>query len=287
MSQNPMQANPSATDKTVLKKYLALPQENGKTLVTYVWIDGTGENLRSKTMTLDFEPKEADELIWWNFDGSSTAQAEGSNSDVYIKPVALFKDPFLGGRNKLVLCETFKYDKTPCDTNKRHKCNEAMIECKDSEPWFGIEQEYSLMDRDGWPFGWPKPHGFPQPQGPYYCSVGADRSYGRDVVDAHYMACLYAGVKICGTNAEVMASQWEFQVGPLTGIDASDHLWMGRYILHRVAEEFELWSLLTPSLYLETGMEREHIQTSQPRLCEKRVAFVTSKKPLKSWAFVI
>jgi len=238
MSTNPMLANPSATDKQVLKKYLELPQPDGKTLATYIWIDGSGENLRSKTMTIDFEPKEAAQLPWWNFDGSSTGQAEGSNSDVYLKPVAVFNDPFLQGKNKLVMCETYKYDKTPAETNKRMKCNEAMLKAAETKPWFGIEQEYSLLDRDGWPFGWPKPHGYPQPQGPYYCSVGADRSYGRDIVDAHYKACLYAGVKICGINGEVMPSQWEFQVGPCEGIDAGDHLWMGRYILHRVAEEF-------------------------------------------------
>jgi len=235
---NPMLSNPSATDKQVLKRYLDLPQPKDKVLATYIWIDGSGENLRSKTMTVDFEPKEPSELPWWNFDGSSTGQAEGSNSDVYLKPVAMFKDPFLLGENKLVICETFKYDKTPTETNKRLSCSQAMEKAKDLIPWFGLEQEYTLLDRDNWPFGWPKPHGYPQPQGPYYCSVGANKSYGRDVVEAHYKACLYAGVKICGTNGEVMPSQWEFQVGPLEGTSAADHLWAARYILHRVAEEF-------------------------------------------------
>jgi len=235
---NPILHNPSATDKQVLQRYLNLPQPCDKILATYIWIDGTGENLRSKTMTIDFDPKEAHELPWWNFDGSSTGQAEGSNSDVYLKPVALFRDPFLLGNNKLVMCETYKYNKEPADTNKRNKCYDAMIKAQDQKPWFGLEQEYTLLDRDGWPFGWPKPHGFPQPQGPYYCSVGANKSYGRDVVEAHYKACLYAGVKICGTNGEVMPSQWEFQVGPLEGVDGGDHLWMARYLLHRVAEEF-------------------------------------------------
>jgi glutamine synthetase len=108
-----MLANPSATEKAILQKYLNLPQPDNKVLVTYLWIDGSGESLRSKTMTVDFEPKQASELPWWNFDGSSTGQAEGSNSDVYMKPVALFNDPFLGGKNKLVMSETYKYDKTP------------------------------------------------------------------------------------------------------------------------------------------------------------------------------
>lgn len=243
---NPGLSNPSATDKNVLKKYLSLPQPDGKNMATYCWIDGSGENLRSKTMTIDKIPKSPSELPWWNFDGSSTEQAEGSNSDVYLKPCAIFNDPFLQGDNILVLCETYKYDKTVHESNKRHDCEQVMTSAQDTKPWFGLEQEYSLMDRDGWPFGWPKPNGYPMPQGPYYCSVGSDRSYGRDISDAHYKACLYAGVKICGTNAEVMASQWEFQVGPCEGIEAGDHLWMARYILHRVAEEFGVVVTLDP-----------------------------------------
>ena len=113
MTTNPMNLNPSATEKAVLKKFLDLPQPDNKVLATYVWIDGTGENCRSKTMTLDFEPKLPSELPWWNFDGSSTGQAEGSNSDVFIRPCTIFRDPFLGGKNKLIMADTYKYDKTP------------------------------------------------------------------------------------------------------------------------------------------------------------------------------
>merc|ERR1712115_456758 len=66
----------------------------------------------------------------------------------------------------------------------------------------------------------------------------SNKVYGRDIVEAHYRACLYAGVNISGTNAEVMPAQWEFQVGPCEGIEMGDDLWMARFMLHRIAEEF-------------------------------------------------
>jgi hypothetical protein len=48
----------------------------------------------------------------WNYDGSSTYQAEGSNSDTFLNPVAVYKDPFRpGANNTLVLCDTYKYNK--------------------------------------------------------------------------------------------------------------------------------------------------------------------------------
>jgi len=225
------------TNKTVLDRYLRLPVPEEKCQAMYVWVDGSGENLRGKTRTLNFVPKSAEQLPIWNFDGSSTEQAEGSNSDVYLHPVALYRDPFRLGNNKLVLCETYKYNKKPTSTNMRHSCIEAMDKATEQHPWFGMEQEYTLLDVDRHPLGWPK-NGYPGPQGPYYCGVGAGKVYGRDVVEAHYRACLYTGINISGTNAEVMPAQWEYQVGPCEGITMGDDLWMSRYLLHRVAEDF-------------------------------------------------
>lgn len=234
-----------ATAKTVLKKYEKLESPKNLVQAEYIWIDGSGEGIRSKCRTMDFEPKAAKECPVWNFDGSSTGQAEGSNSDMYLHPVAIFKDPFRGGDNKLVLCDVYKYNNLPAETNHRKTCAEAMEKASSSHPWFGIEQEYVLLDNDGYPLGWPK-QGFPGPQGPYYCGVGTNKVFGRDIVEAHYRACLYAGINISGCNAEVMPAQWEYQVGPCEGISMGDHLWVSRYILHRVAEDFGVLVTLDP-----------------------------------------
>jgi len=214
--------------------------QNGKVQAYYIWIDGSGQNFRGKTKTMDGPVTSIDQLPEWNFDGSSTNQSTGRNSDIYIKPVSIFKDPFRGGDNILVMCECYAPDGTPHPTNKREECKKLMDEFADEKPWFGIEQEYTMFDHTGkHPYGWPT-NGYPGPQGPYYCGVGADKVAGRKIVEAHYRACMYAGVKIAGTNAEVMPSQWEYQVGPCEGIDMGDHLWVSRYILCRVAEEFDV-----------------------------------------------
>lgn len=68
--------------------------------------------------------------------------------------------------------------------------------------------------------------------------VGTGKVFARDVIEAHYRACLYAGVNISGVNAEVMPSQWEYQVGPCEGISMGDHLWMSRYLLERITEQW-------------------------------------------------
>ncbi|XP_028319006.1 glutamate-ammonia ligase (glutamine synthase) c [Gouania willdenowi] len=228
----------SRLNKSVRQQYMVLPQ-HGKVQVTYVWIDGSGQGLRNKTRTLDQEPTGVQDVPKWNFDGSSTNQSEGSNSDLYLVPVRMFKDPFLLDPNKLVLCEVLKHTQEPAETNLRHSCNSVMDQVKEHAIWFGIEQEYTILGMDGRPYSWPI-NGFPAPQGPFYCGVGADKAYGRDIAECHYKACLYAEVKIAGTNAEVMPSQWEYQVGPCEGIEMGDHLWMSRFLLYRVCEDFGL-----------------------------------------------
>lgn len=224
------------SSKSALQHYMNL-DARGKCQAMYVWIDGTGEKLRGKTRTFEEPPKDVSELPEWNYDGSSTGQAQGSNSDCYLKPVRIFPDPFRCDPHILVLCEVLDSDKNAAATNHRFSCNKTMTKVKSEEPWFGMEQEWTMLDQDGHPYRWPK-QGYPGPQGPYYCAVGHNNVYGRDVVEAHYRACLYAGIKISGTNAEVMPSQWEFQVGPCEGIEMGDQLWMARYLLERVAEDF-------------------------------------------------
>jgi len=231
-----MSASSTVVSNTVnLQKYMDLPQK-GYVQAEYIWIDSTN-GLRSKTKTLTKKPTSPDELPEWNFDGSSTGQAPGHDSDVYLRPVAIYDDPFRRGDNVLVLCECWNSDGTPNKFNHRHECAKAMEIYKDQHPWWGIEQEYTLFDEYGRPYGWPK-GGFPAPQGPYYCGVGTGKVYCRDIVEAHYKCCMYAGINISGINAEVMPSQWEFQVGPSEGIDGADQLWMARYLLMRCAEEF-------------------------------------------------
>uniref|UniRef100_A0A2K6KSN6 Glutamine synthetase n=1 Tax=Rhinopithecus bieti TaxID=61621 RepID=A0A2K6KSN6_RHIBE len=234
----------SHLNKGIKQVYMSLPQGE-KVQVMYIWIDGTGEGLHCKTLTLDSEPKCVEGLPEGNFNASSTLQSEGSNRDMYLVPAAVFKDPFCKDPNKLILCEVFKYNRKPAETNLRHTCKWIIDMVSNQYPWFGMEQEYTLMGTNGHPFGWPS-NGFLGPHGPYHCSVGADRTYGRDIVEAYYQACLYAGVRIAGTNVEVTPAQWEFQIEPCEGISMGDHLWVAHFILHCVCEDFGMIATFDP-----------------------------------------
>ncbi|XP_010500377.1 PREDICTED: glutamine synthetase cytosolic isozyme 1-5-like [Camelina sativa] len=209
-----------------------------KIIAEYIWIGGSGMDIRSKARTLPGPVSDPSKLPKWNYDGSSTDQAAGDDSEVILYPQAIYKDPFRKGNHILVMCDAYTPAGNPIPTNNRNKAVKIFDHpnVKAEEPWFGIEQEYTILKKDvKWPLGWPL-GGFPGPQGPYYCAVGADKAFGRDIVDAHYKACLYAGLSIGGANAEVMPGQWEFQISPTVGVGAGDQLWVARYILERITE---------------------------------------------------
>ena len=192
----------------------------------YIWLDGNKpeSSMRSKVKATD-----ADTPPDWSFDGSSTGQAEGGSSDCLLIPVQTYANPH---GHDLVMTQVQAADHSVHPTNYRAAA-EAVVS---DEWWFGFEQEFFFTDPEtGDPLGWE--NGEPGPQGPYYCAVGAGNVVGREISDAHLQACLDLGITLTGTNAEVALGQWEYQcLGK--GIKAADDLWVSRYLLYKIAEEF-------------------------------------------------
>lgn len=223
---------------------MTLPQGGG-VQATYIWLDGLTEGLSCKARALDTEPQSVQDVPGWNFRGSSTFQSAVCNSDVHLLPVAMFRDPFVKDPHKLVFCEVLRPDGASAKSSSGHACEPMADEVGLEHPSFAVEQQYTLLGADGWPFAW-SPAGCPRPRGQHYCGVGADGAYGRDVVEAHYRACLYAGVNITGSNAEVLPARWGFQIGPGEGIHMGGHLWVARHILQRVCEDFGVLATFDP-----------------------------------------
>ena len=223
-----------------------LKEKMNKIRAEYIWMDGHSptQKLRSKTKVLDKTIKNLEDLPVWGFDGSSTNQAEGNDSDCMLKPIYKTLDPIRGGNNLLVMCEVLNPDRTPHKTNSRAHLAKIAKLYKDEEAWFGIEQEYTLFEGRN-PLGWPE-GGYPAPQGPFYCGVGADEVYGRDIVEEHLDLCLEAGLEISGINAEVMPGQWEYQIGPLGPLESADQVWLSRWLLYRISEDYGVSATLHP-----------------------------------------
>ena len=245
---------------------------NTRTIIAeYVWIDGDG-GLRSKikifpskstdpkgylTITLDTFPE-------WNFDGSSTGQSETRKSDLVLRPVYFCFSPFNktdGSIQFLVLCEVVGLLKqasfagaVPLQSDHPSNHYRELLPIyeatKDAGAWFGIEQEYILLDKNGELLDKQLINTSHQDYNPnqHYCSVGTGRALGRQIALEHMRCCISAGLGICGINSEVTPSQWEFQIGPgghqptwnpsasMDAMTVSHQLWLARYILIQVAE---------------------------------------------------
>ena len=209
----------------------------------YVWTDVNGV-CRSKTKVLSGGLNVKSYLFDierypdWNYDGSSTGQAEGRSSEVILKPVVIYSDPFRSSisGDVIVLCETFNPDLSPHNTNTRNHAADLFEKNKHHSPMFGIEQEFFICKNDQ-PVYWNEHNNKPDAQGKYYCGVGGDCVIGRQFIEKAFDNCLKAGLSLTGLNAEVAPGQWEFQVCA-TGIAAADELTIMRYILNRTAEEY-------------------------------------------------
>ena len=233
----------------------------------YIWLDGNNpQHVRSKTKIVKlkkgstihsvFSEYKADpsKMSKWNFDGSSTNQAETSKSELILNPVNAFMDPFKPEKGILVLCEVEFPNGDAHPSNTRAKLRET-VQTYDEETMYGLEQEYIIYDKKtrkplGWPEDSPMGETFPRPQGDYYCGVGADNVKGRDFVDEHAYMCEFAGLEISGINAEVMLGQWEYQIGPVYALEGSDQLWISRYILDRLTEKYDYYINLHPKPYI-------------------------------------
>jgi glutamine synthetase len=200
----------------------------------YLWLDGylPVANLRGKTKVVEFEDfPTLDQIPMWAFDGSSTQQADGNDSDCMLKPVAVYPDS-TRRNGALVMAEVMLPTGDPHPSNTRAGIPD------DPGAWFGFEQEYFLY-QDGRPLGWPE-HGYPEPQGEYYTGVG-HKSVGdvaRQIVDEHLDICLDAGINHEGINAEVAKGQWEFQIFGKGSKKCADDMWVARYIMLRCAEKY-------------------------------------------------
>jgi len=206
-----------------------------KAKLEYIWLDGykPTQTMRSKTKVESNFDGKLESCPVWSFDGSSTDQAEGNSSDCLLKPVFICPDPDRKN-GYLVMCEVLNSDGSPHASNCR-----ATIDDDDDDFWFGFEQEYVLWNIDTHtPLGFPAPGYFPAPQGPFYCSVGAEFNIGREIAEKHLDFCIDAGLNIEGVNAEVMKGQWEYQIFAKGAKEAGDQIWIARYILERIGEDY-------------------------------------------------
>ena len=202
--------------------------------------------MRSKTKVIQKPIPIGGTFPSWSFDGSSTGQAEGDDSDCLLYPVMTYPDPIRGDPHVLVLCEVMNPDGTPHATNTRNKLVALLDdEIKKEAPLYGFEQEYTMLSGDGRVYGWPET-GYPAPQGPFYCGVGSEAVYGRPLAEAHMDACIKAGIQLSGINAEVMPGQWEFQVGPVGPLEVGDQVMVARWLLHRLGEDMGIATTFHP-----------------------------------------
>ena len=229
-------------------------------ILEYLWLDGSGSR-RSKTKIINFNIKKIDDIPIWNYDGSSTGQADSNfNTEVILVPCKYFLNPLPNSNasqydSYIVLCETFDCNMIPLPSNHRHNAVKIFNKGLHEEPWFGIEQEYIMIhEKDNF-----------IEEGRHYCGTQLN-SIERKIAEEHMYACLKAKIKYCGLNSEVTDGQWEFQIGTCEGIEAGDHLTIANFLLERIAEKYDVQINYCPKLFPDKNGTGCHTNFSTLRM---------------------
>jgi len=243
-------------------------------IVEYVWLDAKN-NLRSKSrsvgpkfffpenvcynikryLNIDLQLAKLDSFanaLQWSYDGSSTGQAHGEDSEVIIVPVYICKDAYINDKWKadnyyIAFCETFDSELKPLTNNNYAKIKHITKNAQCAGSCFGFEQEFFIMQIDpdnptnmsSIPIGMSSGVNHQKLQ-QYYCGIGSENinDTARDIVGEVYHFGLLSGLTLSGMNAEVAIGQWEIQVGPVMGVAACHQLWILRYLLKRISEDY-------------------------------------------------
>lgn len=233
-------------------------------IVEYIWLDGR-KSFRSKIRVI----KKEDIIANWNYDGSSTWQADGNkNTEIILKPYFVCKNPFQEHcTDYFAFCETYDTDDNPTLSNTRKLAND-IFKHKSSvagTTWYGIEQEYFIfykktnsvileLDENDTSRNISRNH---------YCIIEDER-----IAMTHLNYCNNIGLDISGINAEVAFGQWEYQIGPSAGISASDQLIASRFILERVANNYGCYIVWDPKPFEHLNGSGCHINFSTTEMRE-------------------
>jgi glutamine synthetase len=203
-----------------------------RVIADYVFVDGDGK-FRTKNRVDEIT---GDYLIFGDFstDGSSTGQtSESGNTEIILRPVFTTRNPLRTIESYIVLCETYDaVTNEPLPSNSRADAakffRQEDVEAMDI--WFGPEQEYyfrpMILRQETY-----------VETGSHYCGIQVN-PVQQQVVEKHLEACMMADLNFYGTNAEVSQDQWEFQLGPCSGIVAADQLMVARFLLEKIAANY-------------------------------------------------
>lgn len=253
-----------------------------KYVLEYIWLD-INEHIRSKirVITTDNKIETIKQIPKWSYDGSSTGQSTTLNSEILLEPIYMCYNSFLISKcltsfykdivssnyidKLIVLCNTTYYDKKNENTQERNKeqhqqhyqqenyITEALEKFSlkqnvNHDIWFGIEQEFFLFDKETLkPFKWDYYQSYKETlEGEFYCGVNRSNITETKIMEEFLEKCLLSNLNISGINQEVEFTQWEYQIGPVKGIESAHQMIVAKFILLKICEKYNLYPVFHP-----------------------------------------